>query len=731
MRDVLKRYHEVVAQVVIANKGHVAKLLGDGVLAYFGWPHAQEVQAEQAIHAALDATRAVSKIKVAGKPLMARAGIATGEVVIGDMIGKSVHEHGAVAGETPNLAARLQGLAKPGEVVINDVTQHLTSGLFLLEDGGEQKIKGFANRLRIWRVKGKSRTHSRFEASRGVHLTEFIGRKHEIGLLVDRWTRAKTGEGQVVLMSGEAGIGKSRIMREFTSQLDGDNFLMLRYQCSPHEINTALYPVIAEIEFAAKFQSDDTENIKLGKLQDHLNSVFGEPDEMSTLIAALLSLPVDGHSLQDMAPQRRKQRTIDALVNRILLLSQKQPVILVIEDVHWIDPSCLEMLDALVEQIQETPVFMVVTHREEFTSQWGGYGHVTAHSLNRLGRDEGRAITERITGGKALPSEVLTHILEHTDGIPLFVEELTRMVLETEILDEKVDCYELNGPLPSFAIPTTLHDSLMARLDRMSSVKRVIQAAACIGREFGANLLLKALSIEADELEHALNQLLSAQLIFRRGNTENGNYIFKHALVQDIAYSSLLVSTRRALHKKLALALERHDEPDLSMLARHFAAAGKGERAANLYLTVGQQLLAGSALSEAIGALELGLQEVGTIVASRERDSLELNMRVALGTARMVSFGWAHPSVSEALEPAYPLAIEFNDQEVIGSILWGLWVHYQTRTNFSLAHDWLAKLKTAAEKMRNLFCQLSMTCRQAVSISGKLITLELLAIQIA
>ncbi|MFQ5564893.1 MAG: hypothetical protein ACE5EU_00815, partial [Paracoccaceae bacterium] len=400
----------------------------------------------------------------------------------------------------------------------------------------------------------------------------------------------------------------------------------------------------------------------------------------------------------DMAPQRQKQRTVTALIRRIAGLSRRQPVLMLIEDIHWIDPSSLEFLDALVERVQDLPVLAVMAYRPEFEPKWGGFGHVTVHSLNRLGRNDARAIAERTTGGKTLPDEVLDRILAQTDGIPLFVEELTKTVLEAGILDEQADRYLLKGPLPDVAIPETLHDSLMARLDRLAPVKRVIQAAACIGREFGAELLGAALPMAAAELADALGQLLEAQLIFRRGGAEEASYIFKHALVQDAAYASLLISARRSLHERLALALEQSEDPDPLALARHFSAAGANQRAADLYLAAGRRSLGGSALPEAIGALELGLQEAATIAPSAERDRLELDIRVALGTARMANFGWAHPSVSEALEPAFPLAKAFGDQDALGSILWGLWVHYQTRTNFPRAHEWLGELETVAKE---------------------------------
>jgi class 3 adenylate cyclase len=697
LREVLARYHDTVAQIVTSHEGHVAKLLGDGVLAFFGWPHAHEDQAELAIRAGLDAVNAVGETAAAGAPLAARVGIATGQVVIGDMMGEAAQERGAVAGETPNLAARLQAVAARGQVVINAATRRLAGGRFMLEDGGAQTLKGFAEPVPVWRVRGIARTGSRFEAAHGDRLTEFIGRAHEIGLLLDRWRQAAAGEGQVVLLSGEAGIGKSRILREFTLRLGDDHGRRaLRYQCSPHEINAAFQPLIAEIETAAGFGPDDTAEARLDKLETHLAPLLGGVDDALPLIAALLGLPVDRYPAVEMAPQRRKHRQIALLTERIAGLARQQPLLLLIEDIHWIDPSSMEALDALVGRVQDLPVLAVITFRPQITLPWSGHGHVTQYSLNRLGRADGRAIAERITGGKALPGEVLDRILEQTDGVPLFVEELTKTVLEAGILREEADRYVLDGPLPALAIPTTLQDSLMARLDRLAPVKRVVQAAACIGREFEAGLLGQALAIGRDELDASLDQLLAAELIFRRGSSAEGRFIFKHALVQDAAYASLLTSARRALHGRLALALEQSDDPDTLELARHFGEAGAHERAAGLYLAAGMRSLQTSALPEAIGALELGLQAVGRMPPSDERDRLELDTRVALGTARMASFGWAHLAVVDAFEPAFPLARAFADMDALGTILWGLWVHYQTRGDFTRAHKWLDELEAGA-----------------------------------
>ena len=571
---------------------------------------------------------------------------------------------------------------------------------FDLEERGAQQLKGFAEPVEIWRVLGTARAVSRFEALHGASLTDFVGRDHEIDLLRNRWRSTLAGEGQVIMLSGEAGIGKSRVLREFAKCLEGESCRWLSYQCSPHEINSAFQPIVSEIEVSAGCLPEDSVALRQGKLEKHLAALFGAVDvsEAMSLISGLLGLPAGEYPDLDLSPQRQKQRTVRLLAERLARWASEGPLIVLVEDLHWADPSSLEVLDAVVARLRDLPMMLVMTFRPEFQPPWDSTSYVTAHALKRLGHSDGGAIAQRVVGGKELPAEVLARIVAQTDGIPLFVEELTKTVLEAGVLKDQGDHYLLTQPLPTLSIPATLQDSLMARLDRLSPVKRVIQAAACIGRAFPADLLAEAMPIPRAELDQALEQLLGAELIFRQsGHFEEERYIFKHALVQDAAYSSLLTGPRRKLHEQLAGALEKTDDPDPLELARHYFQAGVHERAAALYLSAGQHALRNSALPEAIGALELGLQAVLALPSAGERDAKELALRVALGTARMANFGWAHPLVAEALEPAFPLAKAAADEDAMGSILWGLWVHYQTRTDFPRAHEWLDRLEKVAE----------------------------------
>ena len=743
LRDVMRQYQDAVAAAVGRYDGHVAKFLGDGVLAYFGWPRAHEDQAARAVHAALDAVAAVAELTVVGtsassaasaaatdgdgdgERLAARAGIATGQVVIGDIVGDVAGEQDAVVGETPNLAARLQALAAPGSVVIGPTTRRLTGGAFEVAAEGAHRLKGFAEPVRAWRVVGTGGAEGRFAAAHGgAALSGFVGRADEIALLTARWAQAKGGAGQAVLLSGEAGIGKSRILQEFRERLAGERHACLRYHCSPYQVNAAFHPIVEQLQQDAGFRREDTAEAKLDKLERLLAAAPGrdagaategaeqteqteereesaEADQTAAaLLAGLLALPTDRYAPLDMTPQRRKLETVALLADRLAALAAAGPVLVLVEDVHWIDASTLEAVDAMVRRARDAAVLIVMTHRPEFAPPWSAGGHVAHRALHRLGRDDGRALAERVTGGKTLPAPVLAQILEQTDGVPLFVEELTKTVLEAGFLKETADGYALDGKLPALAIPATLKDSLMARLDRLAPVKQVVQAAACIGRAFRPDLLAAVVTHDRAAVDDALDQLVDAQLVFREATAEGTRYLFKHALVQDAAYESLLKRSRQQLHAKLAAAIEAAaaesgGAADPLELGRHHAAAGMADRAAESYLAAGQALLASSALPEASGALELGLEQAAALAPSDRRDGLQLDLSAALGTARMARLGWPHPSVAEALEPAFQLAGKLGDRRHLGPILWGLWVHYQTRTDFPRGHDWLAELDKA------------------------------------
>lgn len=699
LRKIIRAYQDACNTPINQYDGYIAKYMGDGVLAYFGYPIAHEDDAERAVRAGLDVIQEVANLEISFEvELAVRVGIATGMVVVGDIIGFGASEERSVLGETPNLAARLQGIAAPGSVIIAEATWRLVEGRIEAEPLATVSLKGFTEPVQAYRATAIHVT-SRFEAATSGGLTPFVGRNSELKVLKNRWRQSRTGEGQVVLLSGEAGIGKSRILREFRNSLSDAPYISLRYHCSPYGSNTAFLPIIDQLRSTAGFTKNDTDDDRLDKLERMIRETSSNVDMAPSLLAALMSLPGGRYPALDISPIKQKLETIGVLVNQLETLAGGNTVLVSVEDVHWIDPSSLEVFDAFVECTQKLPVLTIMTHRPEFEKRWEEFGHVTHHSLDRLSRRDGRVLTNRMTGGKALPANVLEQILERTDGVPLFVEELVKTVLESGLVREVEGRFVSESVLSPVAIPTTLKDSLMARLDRLSPVKEVAQAAACIGREFTSAVL--ASIVGADGLDEKLDQLVNAGLIFRRGSGDRTRYIFKHALVQDAAHESLLVSRRQQLHARIAQTIETSEDPDPAILAHHFAAAKIRDRAAENYLAAGHRSLRVSALTEATRELERGLKEVEAMDSGTGRDALELDIRIALGTTRMALFGWPHSSVSDALVRAFELAESSGGKQAFGPILWGLCVHYWTRSEFEPTLYWLTKLESIADDMND------------------------------
>jgi class 3 adenylate cyclase len=544
LREVISAYQKCVAETVQRFGGFVAKYMGDGVLVYFGYPQAHEDDAERAVRAGLELVAAVGALKTHA-PFQTRVGIATGLVVVGDLIGSGASQEQAIVGETPNLAARLQGVAEPNSVVIAESTRKLVGNLFALEDLGTKDLKGIAGPVRAWAALRPASVESRFEALHASGLTELVGREEELELLLRRWSKAKTGEGQVVLLSGEAGIGKSRLTAALMERLTTEPHTRLRYFCSPQYSDSAFFPIIGQMERAAGFLHDDTPKAKLDKLDGVLAQTSTSMQD-AALLAAMLSLPNDGrYPALDLAPEQRRQQTLQALGSQVEALARSKPVLMIFEDAHWSDPTSLEAFGRAVDQIKSLPALLIVTFRPEFNAPWAGRSHVTSLALNRLGEREATAIIAGLVGNKELPADVMVEIVERTDGIPLFVEEMTKAVLEAG--GEGV-ARQTAAAVPSaaLAVPASLHASLMARLDRLGSAKDVAQIGAAIGREFSHPLLAAVLAEPEAKLQSALDRLMTAGLLFRQGAPPHATYLFKHALVQDAAYGTLLREPRRA-----------------------------------------------------------------------------------------------------------------------------------------------------------------------------------------
>jgi class 3 adenylate cyclase/predicted ATPase len=659
LREVIGAYHRTVTEIVTRFDGLVSRYMGDGVLVYFGYPRAHEDDAERAVRAGLDAIDTVRSLDVKSVKLETRVGIATGLVVVGDLIGAGAAQEQSVVGETPNLAARLQTLAEPNAVVIAAGTRRLLGSLFEYRDRGAVDVKGIAAPVPAWQVLRPSAVESRFEALHGTALTPLIGRDEEIDLLLRRWARAKAGDGQVVLISGEPGIGKSRLIAALAERLHAEPHIRLRYFCSPYRRDSALFPFIDQLGRAAGFTADDSPAVRLEKLAALLH-LAAPPEEDVALLADLLSLPPsERHPLSNLSPQRKKERTLEALIRQLERSARQQPVLMVFEDAHWIDPTSRELLDLTVERVRSLPVLLIVTFRPEFPPPWIGQPKVTMLVLNRLDRRDRTVLVEQIAGGRALPEDVIGQIVDRSDGVPLFLEELTKSVLEGGLLREEGDRYVLDGALAPFAIPTTLHDSLMSRLDRLASVRLVAQIGAAIGREFSYALLRAVSRLPDGELDAALARLVGSELVFQRGTPPDAVYSFKHALVQDAAHSSLLRSARRQFHAQIAESLEAvspelmESQPEL--FAQHYAEAGLVEKSVVYWGTAGHRSAARSAMAEAATQFQKGLQQLALLPDTTERQHQELELRSALAAALTAVKGYAAPETGDAYARAREL----------------------------------------------------------------------------
>jgi class 3 adenylate cyclase/tetratricopeptide (TPR) repeat protein len=677
-REVLAAYQTESAKAINRYNGYIARYMGDGLLVYFGYPQAHEDDAERAIRSGLDVVDAIGNLK-AGRTigLQARIGIATGQVVAGDIIGEGASEERAVLGNTPNLAARLQSLAEPGTVVISSSTLRLTGKLFTYEDAGRHELKGFSEPAQAWRVVGEAASKSRFEATRSPEDTVLVGRETECLLLLDRWERAKDAEGQVVLLSGEPGIGKSRLTHALRERVESEPHTLLQYQCSPHHVNSAFHPFIEHIQRTAGVARNDTPETKLGKLETWLSGADQAISDAAPLMAALLSIPVSGrYPPINLSPQRQKEKTIEALTDRFSALARHAPVLLLFEDMHWADPTTLDVMSIVIDAAPGTAMLVVMTHRPEFVSPWQGRGHVTAHSLTRLGKRQVMEIVEGVTGGKPLPDALLGEIVEKTDGVPLFVEELTKAVMEAGFLEDSGDRFTLRGPQPPLSVPSTLQDSLVARLDRLAEVKNVAQVAAAIGREFSYELLAELSPLDDSLLQDALSQLEHAELIYRRGTPPDATYSFKHALVRDAAYDSLLKRHREELHAELAAALEGRfpetasQEPEL--LAHHYTAAGRAAEAVDYLQRATQRALERSAYPEALAHLDSALDLLKAYPDVERRVQSELEVQVARGGALMATQGYLAVETGQAFARARVLSREVGDPRQSFRVLRGL-----------------------------------------------------------
>jgi class 3 adenylate cyclase/predicted ATPase len=707
LREIISAYQRCVAETVRHFGGFVARYMGDGVLIYFGYPAAHEDDAERAVRSGLALIDVVTTLP-SPEPLQLRIGAATGIVVVGDILRSGEAQEHDIVGETPNLAARLQAIAEPNTVVIAEATRRLLGNLFELRDLEPKKLKGIAGPVKAFTVLRARSVESRFEAMHPDTLTALVGREEELELLSRRWAKAKTGEGQVVLLSGEAGIGKSRLAAALIEALATEPHTRLRYFCSPQHSSSAFYPLIGQFERAAGFARGDTPQAKLDKL-DALLAQTSASRQDAMLLAEMMSLPNDGrYSALEASPEQRRQKTLAALGVQLETLARSSPVLTIVEDAHWADPTSLEAFGRTVGRIPNLRVLMIMTFRPEFEAPWVGQPQVTALALNRLGQREVGSMIDHVVGDKPLPADIRKDIIERTDGIPLFVEEMTKAVLEA---GGELEAMRTAAavPSPALAVPASLHASLMARLDRLGPAKEVAEIGAVIGREFSHELLAAVVRKPAAELNSSLDRLIQAGLLFRKGVPPHATYLFKHALVQDAAYGTLLRRPRQALHARIADTIERQfpdvaeAEPDL--LARHYTEAGLIDKAAVLWGRAGLRSLERSALVEAIEQLKRALGQITTLHHTPPLRRTEIKLQVALLNPLMHVKGQAAPETKAAaeravllIEQAEALGESPEDPLLLFSALNSLSNTYITGFNGDIARESAARLLAFAEK---------------------------------
>ena len=704
--ELMSSVHRTCADVAARFRGVVPRILGDSILIYFGYTKAQEHDPERAVRAGLELIGAIRNLNLPSA-LHPHIGIATGLMIVGACPGPP--DEFAATGQALNLALRLQSAAPSDSVLITSRTRELVGDFFNYLEVAPLVLADDLAPLRVWCVTGENTNAGRFEALRRTGMLELVGRGQEMDLLRQCWSKALNGAGQVVMVTGEPGIGKSRLIAEFEVERNVELYDNLKYFGSPHQTDASFYAVIGELQRAAGFRRADTSSERLTKLVALLDGAGHAASEGVVLIADLLSLPMeDRHAVHQLTPQKRKERTLAALLARIEGLAARQPMLVLVEDAHWFDPTSVEFLSLLVELIPKRPVMVLITARPEFVPPWPVYAHMTCVTLGRLSREDAGLLVERVIGRKPLPQEVMSQILSQTDGVPLFVEELTKTLLESGILREGPEKYEMIGPYPSQAIPKTLHGSLIARLDRLEVAREIAQIGAVIGREFSHELLSAVCTSSESQVKAALQELVSSELVFRRGTASDAVYSFKHALVQDTAYGTLLREPRRALHARIAEVLESQfaeiAESRPEVLARHCTEAGLIEKAADLWGKAGLQSLTRSALMGATAQLNRALTQIAALPSTAALRRRQIEFQVALANALMHTKGYASPDTKDSfvqarlfIERAEALGEPPEDPLLLFAVIYGFWVGNYVEFNGGTLRDLAAQFMVLAE----------------------------------
>ena len=714
MGDVVRAYYEMVDEVVRRFDGHVAKYLGDGVLVYFGYPQAHEDDPVRAITAALGMlvdlpvlnARVQERVpQMRDRSLAVRMGVHTGLVVVGDFGAGSSVEAGAIVGDTPNLAARLQGVAASNTVVISDATRRLVTGIFVLEDLGRHELKGVSEPMQLFRALRASGMRSRLDLANAATLTPLVGRQQQVGLLLDLWEHVQDGRGQVALISGDAGMGKSRLLQVLRERLAEHAHSWLECRCSPYHENSALYPIVELLEQGLLFAPEHSVADKIARLEAGLHYGGFSVPEALPLFTSLLSLPLpEGVVPLVLSPEAQRRKTLEALVKWFLALSAAQPIVLVVEDLHWVDPSTVEVLSMLVEQVPTVAALLVFTFRPNFQPPWAPRSHLSQVTVPRLTRTQSITMATSVAG-KPLPQAVTEQLVVKTDGVPLFVEELTKMVLESGQLEDRGQRFELRGSLPTLAIPSTLQDSLMARLDRLGPTKEVAQLGATLGREFTYELLAALSPLGQGSLDQALTELVQAELLYQRGSPPHATYTFKNTLIQEAAYYSLLRTKRQQYHRGVAKALEERfpetvaAQPEL--LAYHYSEAGIAASAIEYWRRAGERETQRSANLEAIHHFQRALQITLEMPDGQERAQRELELQLALGVPQQAVKGISSPEAGATYSRARELCESLGETPHIFPALHGLWRFYLVRGDLRTAKQMAGSLSQLADALHD------------------------------
>ena len=701
LAEVLRLFKETCAAAVAAFDGHIASYYGDGIMVFFGFPHAHEDDPERAIRAGLRIVDEMPDVRTHAK-LNVRIGIATGLVVVGDLRGEKMFEDGTAMGETPNLAARLQAMADPGTMIIAPTTHQLAGDAFEYVLRGAFKLKGFAKEVEAWQVTGSRETVSRFMTTDDGLLKPLVGRTAELEALNDKWTLAGNGKGQVVLVSGEPGIGKSRLLEEFRQNISDLPHTQIRYQCSPFHFATALYPAIRQLESAADLRADDSNNVKLKKIRDALGD---QSDEALKLAASLLSIPFEDQlGALDLTPQQIMEQSLELLLSNLFSKAEDHPVLFLFEDAHWIDPTTKLLMDRIVDQIRDLPVLVVMTFRPEFDPGWTLQSNLTKVVLKQLDFQQVKSIVDEVAKGETIADEMYDMVAARSDGVPLYVEEVTKDLLESGVLTKGRDTYAMGGATPANSVPSTLHDALMARLDRLSSAKEVAQIGAVIGPQFTYPLISKVANIGDKALRAGLELLVEAGIVTVSRAEGFESFSYCHALIRDTAYNSLLKRERRVLHSRVAQHLNdtavHTGDASPEILAHHYTMAGMNKEAVDNRYLAGQRAVRRSANTEASAQLSLAIEQLLELDQSIERDRREIEILVLKAGVLRSTAGIAADETGSVYARIRDLCERVEETRHLFPVLNGLYSFHLVRAEYDLARTVAAQLLDLAASTR-------------------------------